>query len=123
MLGYGYAGILEENVLEPLLKGNKMTEVAVNKVICIGGPHDGQVKDVAANLVSPMNPEPAKIPVITDTGLIKNYLVVFISGNTLHFPIAVWEDITPDDVFKALLNWYAAKPRVRRIDPTEAGSN
>jgi len=100
-----------------------MTEVAVNKVICIGGPHDGQIKDVSADRVSPMLPEPAKIPVVTETGLIKNYVVVFLSGNTLHFPVAIWEELTPDDLFKLLLNWYAVKPRVHRIDPTEPGVN
>lgn len=105
------------------MKGDNMTELAVNKVICIGGPHDGQVKDVSADRISPMLPEPAKIPVVTETGLIKNYVVVFLTGNSLHFPVAIWEELTPDDLFKMLLNWYAAKPRVRRIDPTEPGEN
>jgi hypothetical protein len=99
-----------------------MTELAVNKVICIGGPHDGQVKDVSADRISPMLPEPAKLPVVTETGLIKNYMVIFLTGNTLHFPVAVWEELTPDDLFKSLLNWYSMKTRVRRIEDTQTGT-
>jgi hypothetical protein len=56
--------------------------------------------------------EPQKIPVVTESGLIKNYLVVFLTGTKIKFPIAVWEELTPDDVFKNLLNWYTAKSQV-----------
>ena len=91
----------------------------MNKILCLGGPQDAQIKetDVA---ISPLLAEPAKIPVVCENGLVKNYLVVFLSGIKIQFPIAVWEDLTPDDVFKLLLNWYAIKPHVQRIEvPSE----
>lgn len=89
------------------------------KLLFIGGPVDGQLRDINEPL-SPL--VESKINVTAPNGIIYVYPVVFFSGNTLQFPVAVFETLTPDDVFKALLQWYSVKPRVRPVaPPTAAG--
>ena len=88
----------------------------MNKVVCVGGPHDGQVKETDQPL-SPM--VPIKLPIFLENGLLKNYNVVFITGEKIQFPIAVWEDLSPDDIFKMLLSWYSMKPYVKRVKSDE----
>lgn len=89
------------------------------KLLFIGGPADGQLRDFN----EPLNPlVDSKINVTAPNGIIYVYNVVFFSGNTLQFPVAIFETMQPDDVFKALLQWYSVKPRVRRMaPPTAAG--
>jgi len=83
----------------------------MNKILCIGGPYDAMIQETDVSLTAQLA-EPAKIPVVTESGIIKHYLVVFLTGTKIKFPIAVWEELTPDDVFKNLLNWYTAKAQV-----------
>lgn len=89
----------------------------MNKILCIGGPYDAKIQETDVSLTAQLA-EPLKIPVVTETGVIKNYLVVFLTGTQIKFPIAVWEDLTPDDVFKNLLNWYTAKSVVLKKKET-----
>jgi hypothetical protein len=90
----------------------------MNNILCIGGPHDATIQETEVSLTVQLA-EPQKIPVVTEDGLIKHYLVVFLTGAKIKFPIAVWEDMTPDDVFKNLLNWYTAKSIVlKKKEPT-----
>jgi hypothetical protein len=85
----------------------------MNKILCIGGPYDAKIEEIDIPL-TPSLAEPQKVPVVTESGLIKHYLVVFLTGTKIKFPVAVWEDLTPDDVFKLLLNWYTAKVHVKK---------
>jgi len=89
------------------------------KLLFIGGPVDGQLRDINEP-ISPM--VDSKINVTAPNGIIYVYPVVFFSGQTLQFPVAIFETMQPDDVFKALLQWYAIKPRVRRIAPSTAAA-
>ena len=49
-------------------------------------------------------------------GIIVQYHVDIFQGEKLRFPVACFEQLSPDDVFQALLQWYSMKPRVRPID-------
>jgi hypothetical protein len=88
----------------------------MNSILCIGGPYDSLIQETDVSLTVQLA-EPQKIPVVTENGIIKHYLVVFLTGTQIKFPIAVWEDLTPDDVFKNLLNWYTAKAQLLKKEP------
>jgi hypothetical protein len=89
------------------------------QILFLGGPIDGQMKDVDET-ISPITQ--TSIKVTLPNGLIVQYHVNFFSGNTLQFPLACFEGLQPDDIFKMLLHWYSIKPRVRPMaPPTAAG--
>ena len=85
------------------------------KLLFLGGPLDGQLQETEERL-SPL--VPTTIKATLPNGIIGEYKVLFFTGNSLQFPLACFENLQPDDVFKMLLQWYSIKPRVRQI-PTE----
>jgi hypothetical protein len=87
------------------------------KMLMIGGPLDGQLHDLGDQQVSPQIE--AAIKASLPDGTVLNYRVVFFAGEKAQFPVAVLEPLGPDDVFKALLQWYSIKPRVRPITPAD----
>jgi len=89
------------------------------KLLFIGGPADGQLRDFNEP-VSPLMD--SKINVTAPNGIIYVYNVVFFSGNTLQFPVAIFETMQPDDVFKTLLEWYSVKPHKHRMAPPPTSS-
>lgn len=89
------------------------------RLLFLGGPLDGQMKDVDQP-ISPL--VPTNIAATLPNGLIVQYHVHFFQGNALQFPVACFEGLGPDDIFKMLLQWYSIKPRVRPMaPPTAAG--
>ena len=89
----------------------------MSQILFLGGPVDGQMRDVDET-ISPMTQTCIKVTL--PNGLIVQYHVNFFSGNTLQFPLACFEGLQPDDIFKMLLHWYSIKTRVRPMDPTTA---
>jgi hypothetical protein len=87
------------------------------KMLMIGGPLDGQLHDLGDQQINPQIE--ATIKASLPDGSVLNYRVVFFAGAKSQFPVAVLETLGPDDVFKALLQWYAVKPRVRPITPAD----
>jgi hypothetical protein len=87
------------------------------KMLMMGGPLDGQLHDLGDQQVDPRIE--ATIQASLPDGSVLSYRVVFFAGEKSQFPIAVLETLGPDDVFKALLQWYAVKPRVRPITPAD----
>ena len=88
------------------------------KLLFLGGPLDGQLQDTEENL-SPL--VPTTIKATLPNGIIGVYTVHFFAGDSLQFPLACFENLTPDDIFKMLLQWYAIKPRVRQIPAELSG--
>lgn len=85
------------------------------KILFLGGPLDGQMQDVD----QPISPTaPVTISATLPNGIIVQYHVHFFQGDKLRFPLACFEGLGPDDIFKLLLHWYAVKPRVRPVEPT-----
>lgn len=89
------------------------------QILFLGGPLDGQMREVEETL----NPLiQTSINATLPNGIIVQYHINFFSGNSLQFPLACFEDLTADDIFKMLLHWYSIKPRVRpEAPPTAAG--
>jgi hypothetical protein len=79
-------------------------------LLFLGGPVDGQMRNVDKT-ISPM--AQSTVEIVQPNGLIVRYHVHFLAGNTMQFPVACFEGTTADDIFKMLLQWYSAKPRVR----------
>jgi len=82
------------------------------KLLFLGGPLDGKLQDTEEKL-SPL--VPTTIKVTLPTGTIVQYVVHFFAGNTIQFPLACYEGLMPDDIFKMLLQWYAIKPFVQQV--------
>jgi len=89
------------------------------RLLFLGGPLDGQMKDVDQT-ISPL--VPTNISVTLPNGIIVQYHVHFFQGNSLQFPMACFEGLSPDDIFKMLLQWYSIKPRVRPVAPPTAAA-
>jgi hypothetical protein len=88
------------------------------KLLFLGGPLDGQLQETN----EPLSPVlPTTIKVTLPTGIIVQYTVHFFAGTAVQFPLACFENLTPDDIFKMLLQWYVVKPFVQRV-PTELPS-
>jgi len=88
-------------------------------ILFLGGPIDGQMRDVDETF-SPLIE--TNIKVTLPNGVIVQYRVHFFSGDTLQFPLACFEGLDADAIFKMLLQWYSIKPRVRPMaPPTAAG--
>jgi hypothetical protein len=87
------------------------------RLLFLGGPLDGQMKDVD-QLISPL--VSTNISAMLPNGIIVQYHVHFFAGNQHQFPLACFEGLGPDDIFKMLLQWYSIKPRVRPMAPTAA---
>lgn len=88
-------------------------------ILFLGGPLDGQMQDVKET-ISPLIE--TNINATLPNGIIVQYKIHFFSGNSLQFPLACFEGLTADDIFKLLLQWYSIKPRVRPMaPPTAAG--
>jgi len=89
------------------------------RLLFLGGPLDGQMKNVEET-ISPL--VPTSINATLPNGIIVQYHVNFFTGAKLQFPLACFEGLTPDDIFKMLLQWYSIKPRVKPVvSPTAAG--
>lgn len=89
------------------------------RLLFLGGPLDGQMRDVEET-ISPLIETVIKVTL--PNGVIVQYQVHFFSGNSLQFPLACFENLSADDIFKLLLQWYSIKPRVRPVmPPTAAG--
>lgn len=88
-------------------------------ILFLGGPLDGQMKDVEET-ISPLIE--TDINATLPNGIIVQYRVHFFSGDTIQFPLACFEGLNADDIFKMLLQWYSVKTRVRpTAPPTAAG--
>ena len=88
-------------------------------ILFLGGPLDGQMKDVKET-ISPLIE--TNISATLPNGIIVQYRVHFFSGDTIQFPLACFEGLNADDIFKMLLQWYSVKPRVKPMaPPTAAG--
>jgi len=89
-------------------------------ILFLGGPLDGQMQDVKET-ISPLIE--TNIKATLPNGIIVLYRVHFFSGSNLQFPLACFEGLDADDIFKMLLQWYSVKPRVKPMaPPTAAGS-
>lgn len=88
-------------------------------ILFLGGPLDGQMKNVEETINPLLETD---IKTTLPNGIIVRYRVHFFSGDALQFPLACFEGLTADDIFKLLLQWYSVKPRVRPMaPPTAAG--
>lgn len=87
-------------------------------ILFLGGPLDGQMQDVKET-ISPLIE--TSINATLPNGIIVQYRVHFFSGDTIQFPLACFEGLNADDIFKMLLQWYSIKPRVKPAPPTAAG--
>lgn len=89
------------------------------RILFIGGPLDGQTKEVNEP-ISPL--VPTSINATLPNGVIVQYHVNFFSGEKFQFPLACFEGLGPDDIFKLLLYWYSVKPRVKPVAPPTAAA-
>jgi len=90
-----------------------------SRILFLGGPYDGQMQEVEET-ISPMIDTTLKVTL--PNGLIVQYHVHFFAGNSLQFPLACFEGLSADDVFKMLLQWYSIKSRIHRVAPPTAGA-
>ncbi len=89
------------------------------RVLFLGGPLDGQMRDVEET-ISPMIETTLKVTL--PNGIIVQYYINFFAGNSIQFPLACFESLSPDDIFKMLLQWYSIKSRLHQVaPPTVAG--
>ncbi len=89
------------------------------RVLFLGGPLDGQMRDVEET-ISPMIETTLKVTL--PNGIIVQYYINFFAGNSIQFPLACFESLSPDDIFKMLLQWYSIKSRLHQVAPPTAGA-
>ena len=70
------------------------------KILFLGGPLDGQMQDVEET-ISPLIE--TGINATLPNGIVVQYKIHFFSGNSLQFPLACFEGLSADDMFKLVL--------------------